>query len=268
MLKGKAPLVIALVLGFMAALIAYRTMKRHEEQVKEGWNLVPVVVANRDVQEGSSLEWDMVAEHQMPEQFVTTSVVDPKQLERVVGQKLMVPLQRGDPILWSHFRSDGSNVRLSNVVSRAMRAIGIQVGGADAVSNMVRPNDHIDILGTFADERKMGMVTVTLMQDVIVMATGQVTGNTNLSLLDDSQKDYSTLTLLVLPEQAEMLVLASRLGSLVVTLRNPEDMGYLEQRSETTLDTLLTGERTKEMQKKYRDTWGIIRGASSGGAGH
>lgn len=268
MLKGKVPLIIALVLGFLAALVAYRTMKHHEEQVKEGWELVPVVVADRDVQEGMALEWDMVAEHRMPKQFVTTNVVDPKQMERVIGQKLMVPLQRGDLIVWSQFHSDGSSQRLSNVVSRAMRAVSISVSGVASVSNMVRPNDHIDILASFSDERKGGKVTVTLMQDVIVIATGQVTGNTNLTLLDSSKRSYSTITLLVLPEQAEMLVLAEQLGQLHLTLRNPEDMGYLEQRSETTLDTLLTGERTKEMQKKYRDTWIVIRGVGSTTGSH
>ncbi len=177
MLKGKAPLIIALGLGLMAALLAYKTMQRAEDKVKEGWTLMPVVVSNRDIVEGTVLDYDMVAKHQMPEQFMTPSIVSPKQFEKVIGQKLMVPLQRGDLILWSHFRSEGTFERLSNIVRKAGRAISIGISGAEAVAGWVRPNDHIDILGTFEDPKTESLVTVTLMQNVIVLATGSITGS-------------------------------------------------------------------------------------------
>ena len=149
------------------------------EKIKEGWTLMPVVVANRDIVEGSVLDYEMVAKMQMPEQFVTPSVVAPEQFEKVIGQKLMVPLQRGDLILWSHFRSEGTFERLSNIVRKAGRAISLDIGGASAVAGWVRPNDHIDILGTFMQEapsgRKDKETTITLLQNVVVLATGQLT---------------------------------------------------------------------------------------------
>lgn len=267
MLKGKVPIIIALVLGILAALIAYKTMKRQEERVKEGWNLVPVVVANRDLREGTVLDWDMVAQHEMPEQFVTPSVVDPKQFEKVVGQKLMVPLQRGDLILWTHFRSEGSFERLSSIVSKKGRAISLSIGGAASVSGWVRPNDHVDILGTFTDNKTDSMVTVTLMQNIIVLATGSITGNTNMAMVDDSKKKYSTITVMVLPEEAEILVLASKLGSLHLSLRNPEDLSEQEERGRATIETLLTGERVKALKKRRDRTFVIIRPAGGGGLG-
>jgi pilus assembly protein CpaB len=263
MLKDKMPLVIALVLGLLAALISHRTMKRQEEKIKEGWNLVPIVVASRDISEGSSLEWDMVAEHQIPEQFASSSLVEPKQIERVIGQQLMVPLQKGDPIMWSHFRTDSSASRLSNIVNKAWRAISIPIGGANAVSGMVRPNDHVDIIATLPDEKRQGNLTVTLMQDILVLAIDQITSTTNINLLDDSKKNFSTITVMVMPEEAELLALASQMGRLHLTLRNPEDPGTLEQRTETTIQTLITGERAKEMQIKRRG-FVIVKGASAG----
>ena len=61
MLKGKTPLIVALVLGLLAAVLAYQTIQRKEAKIKEGWTLMPVVVANRDVVEGSVLDYEMVA---------------------------------------------------------------------------------------------------------------------------------------------------------------------------------------------------------------
>jgi pilus assembly protein CpaB len=267
MLKGKMPLIIALALGIVAALLAYRTMRRHEERVKEGWTLVPVVVSNRDIVEGTVLDYDMVAKHQMPEQFVTPSVVNPKQFEKVIGQKLMVPLQRGDLILWSHFRSEGTFERLSNIVRKAGRAISLEMGGAKAVAGWVRPNDHVDILGTFEDEKQGGMVTVTLLQNVIILATGNITGTTNMQLLDEQERNYSTITVMVLPEEAEIIILAAQLGDLHLSLRNPDDIGGEEERARATIETLLTGERVKALKKKRDRTFQIIRLPTSTGGG-
>ncbi len=265
MLKGKMPLIVALALGLVAALLAFKTMQRQEARVKEGWNLVPVVVATRDIMEGTVLDYDMVASSKMPQQFVTPSVVVPKQFEKVIGQKLMVPLQQSDLILWSHFRSEGTFERLSSIVRKAGRAISLSMGGAATVGGWVRPNDHVDILGTFPDEKSGSMVTVTLMQNIIILATGSITGNTNMNLLDDAKRTYGTITVMVLPEEAEIAILASQLGQLHLSLRNPEDIGGEEERARATIETLLTGERVKALKKKRERTFQIIRLPSSGG---
>lgn len=259
MFKGKTPLLIAGALGVLAALIAWKTIDRKEKKIREGWTLVPVVVANRDVVEGTSLQWEMVAQYQMPEQFVTPSVVKPPQLEKVIGQKLMVPLQRGDLILWSHFRSEGTFERLSNTVRKKMRAVTMDFNGSAGVGGFVRPNDHVDILGTFSDPKENQLVTVTLMQNIIVLACGQVTGNTNVAILDKSEKNYANITVLMLPEEAEIAVLASQMGNLYLTLRNPEDISDLEERGRATLTTLLTGERVRALQERRNQLVKVIR---------
>ena len=45
MLKGKTPLIVALALALVAGVIAYSAVKKKEQDVRRGWNLVPVVVA-------------------------------------------------------------------------------------------------------------------------------------------------------------------------------------------------------------------------------
>ena len=45
MLKGKTPLLVALVLAVFAGAIAFSAIKKKEADVRRGWNLVPVVVA-------------------------------------------------------------------------------------------------------------------------------------------------------------------------------------------------------------------------------
>lgn len=262
MLKGKTPLIIALVLGLVAGLVAYSAIRKSEADVRRGWNLVPVVVAATDIPEGTVVTFDMIAQRGVPEQFVTSSVVKPDSQNYVLNQKVLVAVQAGDPLLWTQFETAKTTERLSTKVQKKTRAITIEANKVSAVGGWVRPNDHVDLIGTFKDPQTNESVAVTLLQNVIVLATGKITGTTNVNLVPESQRDYNNVSLLVIPEEAEILVLASELGSLSLSLRNEDDADLLEERGRATINTLLSGERTRALQKRRFDTITVIRGAS------
>ncbi|MBK7862205.1 MAG: Flp pilus assembly protein CpaB [Archangiaceae bacterium] len=245
MLKGKTPLFVALVLGLFAGVIAYSAIKKKETDVRKGWNLVPVVVAATDISEGSVVTFDMISQRSVPEQFVTSSVVKPDSASYVVNQKVLVPVQAGDPLLWSQFETTKAAERLSTKVQKKARAITLEAGKVAAVGGWVRPNDHVDIIGTFKDPQTNESVATTLMQNVIVLATGKITGTTNVNLIPEAQREYSNVSVLVIPEEAEMLVLAAELGGLSLSLRNEDDVDLLEDRGRATINSLLSGERQR-----------------------
>src|SRR5437764_3563118 len=87
MLKGKTPLIVALVLGLFAGIVAYSAIKKKEADVRRGWNLVPVVVAAVDIAEGTVVTFDMISQRSVPEQFVTSSVVKPDSASYVVKDR-------------------------------------------------------------------------------------------------------------------------------------------------------------------------------------
>jgi pilus assembly protein CpaB len=125
---------------------------------------------------------------------------------------------------------------LSSQITPGLRAVSLPIGGAQAVSGMVRPSDRIDVLGTFAFPSKtqpdvMETVTLTVLQDVTVLATGQTT--TRQLAAERGQRGggasagYSTVTLEVSAEEAELLVFAQQMrGSLTLALRNPGDITW------------------------------------------
>ncbi len=267
MLKGKTPLVVALVLGLLAGVVAYSAIKKKESDVRRGWNLVPVVVAAADIPEGTVVTYDMISQRQVPEQFVTSSVVKPDSANYVLSQKVLVPLQAGDPLLWSQFETTKAAERLSSKIQKKGRAISIQAAKTSAVSGWVRPNDHVDIIGTFRDPATNENTAVTLLQNVIILATGKITGTTKVNLIPESQREYQNVTLLVLPEEAEILVLAGEMGTLTLSLRNEDDVDTMEDRGRATIHTLLSGERTRALQEKRREIIQIIKGSGSAGAG-
>jgi pilus assembly protein CpaB len=123
----------------------------------------------------------------------------------------------------------------------------------------VRPNDHVDVVGSFRDSQTQQLKSVTLLQNVVVLATGRV--NANSIYVPDEDRRYTSVTLLVLPEEAEILTLAQETGTLTLLLRNPDDLDSQEKRAVVDQRQLLTGERAGELQQKRYRTIQIIRGA-------
>ncbi len=264
MLKGKTPLVIALGLALAAGLVSWVAIKARESEVRKGWDTIPVVVAKQDIPEGTVVTDEMIAQRPIPSMFVTSSVVRPEGVNYVRDQKVLVPLQKGDPLLWTQFETTKASERLSTKVQKKARAVTIEANKNASVGGWVRPNDHVDVIGTFRDTETNEQVAVTLMQNVIVLATGKITGTTNVNLIPETERDYQNVTLLLLPEEAEIMTLAAELGELTLSLRNEEDVDLLEERGRATIKSLLSGERTKERTQRRYETLQIIKGGADG----
>jgi pilus assembly protein CpaB len=101
--------------GVVLGAVSYSAVKQAQVRAREGWNLVPVVVAAQDMPEGAVVTLDKISQRPVPEQFVTSSVVRPTEAAHIVNQKLRVPVLAGDPMLWTHFDttmgSDGARGR-------------------------------------------------------------------------------------------------------------------------------------------------------------
>jgi len=260
MLKGKTPLIIGVVLGLAAFVIGWSGLQRERARVRAGYNLVPVVVATVDLSEGTVLTMDMVSQRSIPETFVTSSVVKPDSVTYVVGQKVMVSLQAGDPLLWSQFETSRAAERLNTKVVKRMRAVTIDARASSAVGGWVKPNDHIDVIGTFKDPDTNQQVALTLLQNVIVLATGKITGNTNINLLPEGERTYGNVTVMVVPEESEILMLAQELGSLSLALRNEDDLDTINNRVPTSVRTLFDGERRSIHQQTRSAIIEVLRG--------
>ena len=75
----------------------------------------------------------------------------------------------------------------------------------------------------------MELVTLTMMQDVLVLATGKETAKTQLLGDNRAVSAYNSVTLEVTPREAEMLAFSEQIkGRISLSLRNPDDV-YFEK---------------------------------------
>jgi pilus assembly protein CpaB len=89
-------------MGTCCSFLALHEIRRNHS-AKAGYNYIPVVVASEAISAGTIVTWDMLSQRAFPEQLVTGSVIKPESAGDIVGHKVLMPLQAGDPLHWTQF---------------------------------------------------------------------------------------------------------------------------------------------------------------------
>jgi pilus assembly protein CpaB len=98
--------VVGFVLGALAMNVVGPSVKEKKPgDPFAGSMLVPVVVASQDIPEGTPVTFDQIEQRNVPSQLVTSSVVKPEAANYIVNVPLLVPVQKGDMLLWSQFEA-------------------------------------------------------------------------------------------------------------------------------------------------------------------
>ena len=242
-MKQKFLLLASAAIGLLAAFLAHawlsaknREVEAMKAEIRAGQRMVKVFVAARPLPADTVVTHDDIATLSYPERLVTRDNVGADDGLLVVGRRLLRPVDLRGPILWSYVEGGrGSERSLAESVQRDMRAVSIPVSGPAAVSGLVRPGDHVDVLGSSAlpadaaaaagPQAETEMVTMTILQNVAVLATGTETARGRSQR--PGSTGYGAVTLLATPREAEILVFAQQMkGRLFLTLRNPGDTGF------------------------------------------
>ncbi len=182
-----------------------------------------VVVASRDLFFGDRLARGYLEEREWPASSVPEgsfeTVAEAMESERVV----LRPVAKSEPILLSKLSGEGGRATLSSVVDEHMRAITIKVSVTTAVAGFVLPGDRVDIMLT--REINGSPVIDFFLQNMKVLAIDQSANDQQ-----DKPKVARAMTFEVTPRQAQMLTLASRVGTLSLALRNSVNVAPTKSR--------------------------------------
>ncbi|MBO7721006.1 MAG: Flp pilus assembly protein CpaB [Kiritimatiellae bacterium] len=241
-MKRKIVLVVSLAAGVIAALLTRFYIAAKDAEVRDlmdainrRYGTMDVLCFKNEIPAGTVLQKDDLGVKSVPAIGMRGQALTVENVQDVVGRKVLFGHRRGDVVFWADV--EGGNPAASGLsadVKRQMRAVSINCSGAASVSGMIRPNDHVDVIGTFdmtdrtaaAQAKAKTLVTCTILQNVLVLATGSRTAKTRSKDLSPSV-GYSTVTLEVTPREAEMLAFAEQIkGRLVLTLRNRNDTSF------------------------------------------
>ena len=144
-------------------------------------------------------------------------------VEDCVGRALITPVAENEPILARKLASIDSGAGLSATIPPGMRGLSVAVNNVIGVAGFVTPGTKVDVLLTGAAIGANGstgpMITRTILENVKVLAAGQKIQQD----ADGKPETVPVITLLVSPEQAAVLAMASSQGKIQLALRNTVD---------------------------------------------
>ncbi|MGO8901756.1 MAG: Flp pilus assembly protein CpaB [Isosphaeraceae bacterium] len=225
---------LALILGGSAA-VGVNSIMQGAPGPKSA--VVPVVVAVVDLPRGGSITPEAVKIKEFPRELVPAGALS--KLEDAVNRGIFVPLTKDEPVLESKLAPKGAGRGLAALIPRGMRAYSVKVPDvAQGVAGFILPGNRVDVLLSIGDiggsNETGGGSTTTLLQNVEILAVDQKMDAPADNKVDT--KDLRSVTLLVNPQQANLLDLGQNKGMLHLALRNLEDDKAAQTKPATLID--------------------------------
>ncbi len=205
---------------FVAALASYLVYRVVDAQRKPvGPQTTKIIVAARDLEIGTVIrDTDLKTSDWVG--AVPKGVLASQQT--IVGRGVVSQVYEGEPIRDNRLAAAGSGGGLAATIRPGMRACAVRVNDVVGVSGFVAPGMRVDVLiagnGPGASNAE-GPRVKTLLQNIEVLSAG-----TNIQKDNEGKAvQVQVVNLLVTPEQAQILSLASNETRIQLVLRNPLD---------------------------------------------
>ncbi len=220
---------IAVTCGLVASVGVTRTLTQRASMASSGAvEVASIVVAAKDIPMGDVITAEMLRTEPWPAEKIPSGAHrDP---QNVLGRRPKTRIYAGTPILEKQLLGKGeSAVDPTEHIPPGYRVVSVQVDEVIGAGRLIRPGDRVDLLVFIQRNLQRGIpetITRTVLQDVKVFAVGD-----QFDLQEAEGKRSITarsVSLLVTPRQAEILMLATQLGTIRLSLRSHVDDKVVE----------------------------------------
>jgi pilus assembly protein CpaB len=256
--KSLVLLVLALGCGLVASIGISQIIEQNKNS-PVATETEAILVAMKPITAQEQLKAENVKLEQWPKNLIPPKALT--KIEEIEGRRVRHSLAPGEPILQNKLVSE-QDMRPTIEVPPGYRLKAVHADAVSAVGNLIQPGDRVDVL-VYLKNFKGGaqmQATSTILQDIKVFAV-----NDQWRPNDESGGESiatKNVTLLLTPEQAERLTLASELGKVSLVLRSPDDQLKTEVSHGTTASDLfgISQERNREGEQNFLAS----KGESSG----
>ena len=241
-LKSIVLLAVAVGCGLIAMLGVQQVLSGNRAAPRE--ETVKVLLATSDIAPGVPLDESNTSFKSFPKSALPEGVVTKK--EQFEQRSLNVKAVTGEMIMMAKLGEKGI-FGASAEIPEGMRVVTVQTNQTTTHSGLIRPGDRVDVLVTYKIRRpEAGMIakTKTVLEYIKVFATDHVRAGNSTDAGEHSAKNIS---LLVDPEQANLLMLAESKGAIHLALRHKSDTTPVK--TEAVDESMFDEEETKVGQR-------------------
>lgn len=222
-------LVLAIGSGTLAAYLALDFLRQQTvvPLVAAEPRRSQVAVAARDLPLGSVLRTEDIRLVSWPADALPLGYAT--STAELVGRGLITPVRANEPLLSSKLADRESGGGMPILIPEGMRALSVRVDEVVGVAGFVLPGTRVDVLVT-VDDRNGGnrenTISRVVLQNIAVLASGQTVQRD----VEGKPQTVSVVTLMVNPDDAEVLTLAANEGKIQLALRNMLDLAEVRTR--------------------------------------
>jgi pilus assembly protein CpaB len=187
-----------------------------------------VVVAAFDLPVGTRLAAKDVRTIRVPSRDLPEGYF--RTVGEIIGRGVVTPVRQNELLLSSKVAGENGGSGLPAAIPSGMRAVAVKVNDVIGVAGFAQPGTRVDVLLTGNPKRNHDPgdeTATTVLQNVQVLSAGQKLQDNR----EGKPEKVTVITLLVSPEQAQRLALATQEGKIQLSLRNPLDLDESEVKS-------------------------------------
>ena len=210
----------ALLFGLLAAVSVSRYLSSAQAYTK---SLRGVAVAKVAIPVGSKIIAEQLSLVQFPQESTPDGAFD--SVEKLAGRVAIVNIAPREPITEARLAPEGTAAGLSAIIPEGYRAMTVKVDDVVGISGFIMPGTLVDIVVVIVPDdgaSRQEPISKIVLQNIKVLANGQ---NIDKPESEREANSVKAVTLLVTPEEAEKLALASSEGKLQLVMRNSIDQG-------------------------------------------
>jgi pilus assembly protein CpaB len=218
---------VAIIVAIAATYSVFKVLESTKASSRVA--TAPVVIAARDINEGTAIDRLSLAVAQWPVSTVPVGAYG--RIDSVAGRVARVAVYNGEPIVPGRLAPEGTTPGLITKITPGKRAMAIRINDVSGIAGMIPPNSRVDILLTTT----LGNATRTaklFMENMRVLMMQTATSKTE----DGRPIPATVATLEVTPDESEMLAVAQSQGAIQLVLRGYGDPDSVKTKGATSLD--------------------------------
>ncbi len=230
---------LALGCGSIAAVgINQMLSNRNQPVIHVTGQTEPILVALKELNMGELLTPTVVKLEPWPKDKLPPGALT--KLADIEGRRTKSKLFAGEPLLEQKLlNKDAEMAGAAQFIPKGYRVVAIKVDDVSAASSLIKPGDRVDVLVHLRANPGSGInetQTVTILQDVKVFSVNEIFHRSH----DGAEEAITarTVSLMVTPAQAEVVTLATEMGTIRLVLRSMEDDSIAETSGATHLALL------------------------------
>src|SRR4051812_830813 len=213
-----AVLVFALVVSATASLLVYHFLLVNFRRAGQNIKTHKVLVASHELEAGTliqsaDLRW-VESGAALPTQALTVE-------NEALGRGVIATIYENEPLTTGRLADKGAGAGLASMIPVGKRAVALKVNEVVGLAGFVVPGMRVDVIiaGNGSPDLGRNILSRTVLQNIEVLSAGHKIEKSG----DGKPETAEVVNLLVTPDQAEVLSLASSETKVQLVLRNPLD---------------------------------------------